>query len=250
VKRKKCLLASFFVICIFVLYSCEVNEENKKTDDPTQETVQKTDSLDQLEIKIGQERAKQLLLHTFNLWNLSQTDSAQQIQWVDWENIFFSQEYFRQRLLDFIKIDWSEGIWWWQISVYIDVPELKNFKRGNEFKFVIDYPLVDWRDDLVISIKKNNQGETIAYIAEGSYFTPRHSYIVSFIIMLLSLVVFILVVGLVVYLLYIGFMKMVNNLADYMTQGQGNNIWAQRFAASLIGSFILFAIGVLSLVFS
>lgn len=201
--------------------------------------------------KLSQARAERLMHKVFNRnfhsWANHEliADDTCLVNWVEWENVYFQRKYFLRQLASYSLNDWTEGIWWWQISV--DMEYEKFLKRGDPVRFILHFPFVDFRDDLVITATKTELGETIIVINSGGYYPRRWSYFTSFLIMLITLLVFLLLVVVVLYILFSLSNYLVDWVADYVTQGNGQNKWARRFAASIIGAFIMFVFGVIVL---
>ncbi len=164
-------------------------------------------------------------------------------KWVEWEDIFFNRGYFLERIADFTSVEWEKGIWWWQLSIRVEYDE--NLKRGDSINFVIDYPWVDFRDDLRLVAFKDKLGQTVIK-QYGFYYPPRWSYFQSFFIMFITLIFAIVVLLAVIYGLFLLFQMTVNFTAEMFLPGQGNNILVRRVATMIVLAVLFFIIGVVA----
>jgi len=162
-------------------------------------------------------------------------------KWVEWEDIFFSRKYFLERISDFTSIEWEKGIWWWQLSIRVEYDE--NLNRGDSINFVIDYPWVDFRDDLRLVAFKDSLGRTVIE-SDGFYYPPRFSYFQSFFIMFITLIFTIVVLLAAVYGIFLLFQAVVNFTAEMFLPGQGDNILVRRVATMIVLAALFFIIGI------
>ncbi len=160
-------------------------------------------------------------------------------KWAEWEDIYFRQDEYRSRLEDLVSENWSIGPWWWMVEVKVNCPD--GLKRGGPIQFIVDYPLVENRQDLVYQAIRGDDGRTFVTIKEGKYHTPRFGYLSATAMMVVAIVLFLAVVLLVVYLITAAIKLLVDVLVEWLMDGKSDpamELWAKRFVYCIVGAAI------------
>ena len=158
---------------------------------------------------------------------------------VEWEEVYFNREAYRSKLESLVATHWPIGSWWWEVQVDIVVPEPLN--RGGPILFTVDYPTIEFRRDLVYSVTKDATGTTVVVVASGEFQTPRFSYPIAMLLMLLT---FVVAIGLGI-LLGERLLKVarwiVRSLTEWLMGGRADpelECWTRRFVLCILGAIV------------
>ncbi|NUM25822.1 MAG: hypothetical protein HUU49_04375 [Candidatus Buchananbacteria bacterium] len=165
--------------------------------------------------------------------------------YVDWEEVYFNHMVYRHKLVGLVDDNWAVGPWWWQTSVSVRLPE--PLVRGAPIRFIVSYPLIEWREPLVYSVVKAPDGTTRIKVLSGSYVTPRFSYPVAMILMLVCF----FVVGVLIFcalrlIIWLG-RRLIDALTGYLMKGHTDpklEAWTRRFVMCILGALIFIATGI------
>jgi len=163
--------------------------------------------------------------------------------WKDWEDYYFNREEYRAKLETFLRQYWSVGPWWWQSEAKVEIVD--ELDRGGPIHFRVDYPLVDFRNDLEYEITKDEVGQTKLGFT-GKFHSQRFGYLLASGIQLIIIAILAIATIFIAKVCWHVFNLLVTEVANALTNGNGNNVWVWRFAACIVGAALLGIIFVVS----